>query len=211
MNDARDSREALGESPEPGGEPSLLAKSSARTVASPPSARKIEKRRLAVPDAAAQEKASATIRDVYAEEFKSGKAALAKKLVLTARETQDPVDRFALLQSAKDIAADTGQGELAFAAIDALASEFDVSASELKAEVIQKGAAMVHTSDQKRALADAALQVLDEAVREDNLAAAKTVVRRPANWPVHPRTKVYSNGSRRRTRKWTRWQRQSPH
>jgi hypothetical protein len=132
------------------------------------------KGKLAVPDAAAQEKSLATIRSVYAEDAKSDKAALAKKLVRTARETQDSADRYVMLRTAKTIATDTGQGALAFAAADQMASDFGLSASELKAEVIATAAKLVHGPDQKRALAEAALLVIDDAVREENFEAARS-------------------------------------
>ena len=150
----------------------------------PPAAEKSEphlepkakpKEKLAVPDAAAQEKVSATIRSVYADEYKSDKAALPKKLLQTAKDTQDSTERFVLLRTAKKIACDTDQTEIAFAAIDAMASEYDVSALEMKAEVIERGATLARTHEEKRALAELALKLIDDAVDEDNFEIAKSL------------------------------------
>ena len=52
----------------------------------------------------------------------------------------DMTARFALLLEARKVAAEAFQGELAFEAIDAMAGEYDVSGSELKAGVLEQAA-----------------------------------------------------------------------
>jgi hypothetical protein len=133
------------------------------------------KEKLPVPDPAAQQKSLAAIRDIYKGE---DRAALAKTLIAKAKETQDATDRFVLLQEAKNLTVEAFQAELAFEAIDAMAAEYDVSASELKVEVIEKAAKKTRLApEQKTAIVEAALQVMDEAIREDNFDVAKKLGR----------------------------------
>ena len=135
------------------------------------------KEKLAPPDEAAQKKVLETIREVYKDEY-TNKAALAKKLVQKADETNnDPVARFVLLHEATDVATEAGQGELAFQTIDALTSEYTVSGPAMKAEVIDKGVKVALPLPQKEALARAALQVIDDAIAEDNFDVAKQMGR----------------------------------
>jgi hypothetical protein len=133
-------------------------------------------KKLAVPPEAALKKALALIRETYKEDYRAAdKAALAKKLLAKADENKgDTTARFVLLQEAKKVAADAFQGDLAFEAINAMASEYDVSGSEMKAEVLEQAAKKTRlTPDQRAAIAKAVLQVMDEAIAEDNFDVAK--------------------------------------
>jgi hypothetical protein len=131
------------------------------------------KHKLPVPDIAAQEEALATIHDVYKGDYKD-KSSLAKKLIEKAKEEQDPTERFALLQEAQDLAAAAFQGALAFEAVDAMAREFAISSSEMKCAILEKAAKRPRLkAAQKTAIAAAALQVIDEAIAEDEFEAAR--------------------------------------
>jgi hypothetical protein len=141
-----------------------------RAAAEPP------KHRLPIPDPAAQEKVLAAIQDTYKEDYDKEKAALAGKLLQKAKDTQDATERFVLLREAKNVAAETFQSDLAFEAIDELASKYDVSIAATKAEVVEQAAKIVRTIQQKRTIANAALQVVDEAIAEDNFDLAKQMV-----------------------------------
>jgi hypothetical protein len=145
-----------------------------------PHAKELPKAKLSVPAPVALEKALATVRDIYREDYrKPDKAALAKKLIQTARETKDSADRFALLQEAKDVAAEDWQGDLAFEAIDAMANDYEISRAKMKAEVIQKSAGKTRLApEQRTAIAEAALGVIDEAIREDNFEIAERLAKR---------------------------------
>ena len=137
------------------------------------------KGKLSVPDAAAQKEVLATIRDTYQDDYKkSDKSALARMLIQEAKETQDATDRFVLLREAQNIAADALQIPLAIEAVDTMAGEFAISSSEMMAEVVQKAAEKARTAEQKKLVAEAALEIVDEAICEDNFAVAKQMVRR---------------------------------
>ena len=132
-----------------------------------------QEKRPALPDEATQKETLANIRNAYNEDYRD-KATLAKKLLQKADENKnDMTVRFVVLQEAKRVAAELGQGELAFEAIDVMASEYDVSAAEMKAGVLEQvGKKPRLTPDQRAAIADAALQVIDEAMRDDNFNVA---------------------------------------
>ena len=92
-----------------------------------------------------------------------------------ANGTQDdPTTKFVLLKLARDIAVQAVDGELAFEAIDAMASDYDVNRIEMKAGVLEQAAKRSRlTPDQRAAIADAALKVIDAAIGEDNFDVAK--------------------------------------
>jgi hypothetical protein len=133
--------------------------------------------KLPLPDNAAQQKAIARVRDAYSADYNSDKAALAEKLIQKAKETQDPTDRLALLWEAKNVAAEAFQRELAFEVIDEIASRYDISAAQAKADIVKQAAKAARTVEQKRSLAEAALLIVDDAIAEDNFEIAKTMIR----------------------------------
>ena len=96
------------------------------------------------------------------------------KLVEKADESRgDPTARFALLQEAKKLAVEAGQVELPFEIIDVMASEFRISAAEMKAEVLVQATKSIHSLDDRKALAVAALENMDEAIAADNFETAR--------------------------------------
>ena len=79
--------------------PKLDLKSDRQGPQAQPNPEEPPKARLPIPDAAAQERSLATIRNIYREDYKKpDKGALAAKLLQKAKETQDFTDRFVLLQ-----------------------------------------------------------------------------------------------------------------
>lgn len=143
-----------------------------------PDASAKQNKKLAVPDEAALKQSLAMIRKTHKDGYRaSDKAAFAEKLLQEANESKgDTTAQFALLQEAKKLAAEASQGELVFEVIDAMASEYDVNGSQLKAEVLEQAAKKARlTPDQRTAIAEAALQVIDDAIAEDNLDTAKRV------------------------------------
>jgi hypothetical protein len=136
----------------------------------------LHQEKLPVPDRAVQERVLATVRDLFKGDYKD-KAALATKLIHKAKETQDVVGRFVLLNEAKVLAAEAFQGELAIEAIDAMASEYAINGSEMKAAVLERAAKKPRLKpEQKMAIATAALQVIDEATGDDNYEVARKLV-----------------------------------
>ena len=88
--------------------------------------------KLPVPDELAQKEVLALIRELYKDDYKD-KAALSRKLIQKADESRDnPTGRFVLLWEAQYVAADGLQVDLAFAAIETMAGEYDVSSLKMK-------------------------------------------------------------------------------
>ena len=71
------------------------------------------------------------------------------------------------------MAAEAWQGELAFEIIDALASEYRIAVAEMKAEIIEQAAKKTRSPQQRKAVAAAALEVLDAALAEDEFEIAR--------------------------------------
>lgn len=139
----------------------------------------LEKR--AVPDEAIQERTLASIRETYEAGYRAAeKAALAWTLIEKADESRsDATARFMLLREAKNLAVETGHGELAFALIDALASEYRIPAAEMKAEILLQAAKnkKIGSPQERETIVEAALSVADEAIAEENVDLAKKMVK----------------------------------
>ena len=120
------------------------------------------------PDADAQAKSEALIKDLFKEDFAKRKPAdlqaLAAKLVQQAADTKnDAAGQFVLLRLAAEVAAKAGDAPDALQAIDAQAKDFAVNAAVLKAkalEAILKPIAGAQVDYQ--AVLDAALPAADE-------------------------------------------------
>ena len=175
-----------------------------------PDASAAQEQRLPVPDEATARQALTIIRETYKDDYRTAdKVALAPKLLLKAEGSRgDPAARFALLQEAKKVALETGQPELALEAADALTDEYQVPAAEMKAQIVKQTVKMVRYAQQRQAMAEFTLQVLEEAVAEDNFDVARRMGRQASQLARQRRTKSSSRTSRQRTVKWTR--RQAP-
>lgn len=112
------------------------------------------------------------VRFRQAVPLKSEKQLLAKKLVGPANETIDPASQFMLLRVAKDRAVKTGDGETAFRVIDAMADTFRVDANAMKMSVLAKFASAAQKPAQHKSIAEQALALADQAVRQDDFMVA---------------------------------------
>jgi len=134
--------------------------------------------RLPVPEADALERAVAKLRDVYEKDFASARRApqrlaLGRKLLDEATATDDdPVARFALLCEARDLGVELARPELILASIDELAERYQIDALEMKAERLKEAAAAARTTTARRAIAEACLALVDDAVVCDRFAVA---------------------------------------
>ncbi|MGB7160006.1 MAG: hypothetical protein WBD40_18210, partial [Tepidisphaeraceae bacterium] len=81
--------------------------------------------------------------EVYGREFAdvttAGRNQLARKLYEVAQTTSDaPVDRFALLSEAHELAAEAGDAKLVMDVAATTAQEFDVNAAPMNAAMLQR-------------------------------------------------------------------------
>jgi len=131
-----------------------------------------------VPDEAAQQKARKTVRELFKAGFDAAKdpaekQALAKKLLQEALANQnDPVGQYVLLDTARTIALESGDGLTAFSAIEELAQRYQVAAVDLKVQVLETFAKKARLPEDHKSVAEQALPVADQAMSEGNLALA---------------------------------------
>ena len=144
--------------------------------------RPIEK--LAAPDADAQQAAEKQIRTVFKSDYENSKSPaqkleFAKKLYrhgLTMDD--DPVARFVLLRTSRNLAMQAGQADVALQAVDGLEKFYDVNAIELKVEALEAVVAKLRTADDHRQIPAPALALVEQALAADRLDIAKTICER---------------------------------
>lgn len=97
--------------------------------------------RHAVPAAAEQAKAEQLLKELFAAEQKdpspTARRDLAAKLLMEAERADDPTERFVILTSAKDAAAEGGDAGAINVATQKLAAEFDVDALLMKVQALK--------------------------------------------------------------------------
>jgi hypothetical protein len=138
-------------------------------------------RRISLPDDATAEAALKVVSEVYKSEYEIAKSsdqklALAKKILQTATETKsDPVGRYVALRVAKDIATKEGNLEVAFAAIDRLAAEYEVDQISLRAAAITDGAKIPRSQSELEIFCQKVGLVIEQCVQADRYDLARTL------------------------------------
>ncbi|MDY0165861.1 MAG: DUF1080 domain-containing protein [Thermoguttaceae bacterium] len=134
--------------------------------------------KLPIPPAEDQAKALDLIKEVYGQEWEEAttskdRQALAVKLLQRAKESaDDDANHYMLLHVAQNLAAQAGDAELAFKAIEAMAAKYDVDAYRLKGSALS-GAAKSASTAQSVTAARLSLALIDEAVDRDDFVAAR--------------------------------------
>ena len=134
--------------------------------------------RLPVPEADALERAAAKVRSLYKKDFARAprtpqRLALGRKLLDEATATDDdPLVRFALLREARDLGVELARPELILASIDEMGKRYRIDAPEMKAERLKEAAGAARTTTARRAIAEACLALVDDAVVSDRFAVA---------------------------------------
>ncbi|MCH7728332.1 MAG: hypothetical protein IH991_17920, partial [Planctomycetes bacterium] len=132
----------------------------------------------AVPSDADLSKAVAELRNIFSKEFAGAtttekQSALAKLLMEQASGVKsDPIDYYAMLDQARQFAIKGREQRLALTAIDQLRETFDVHALELKTQVLATIAGRRLTPDERTEMAEALLELIDEAVRSEEMKIA---------------------------------------
>jgi WD40 repeat protein/serine/threonine protein kinase len=158
-----------------------------------------------VPEVAKQEEAAKEIRNLYKNDFakkaNADRAALAEKLIGTARDTKDkPVEKFVLLREARDLASQAGDLKLAWKAIGELANSYVIDPFAMKVELLGKQAEAATTVTTAKPVLEQYFTLSDEALARDDyeeagrLLALADAIARKVNNPllinlVEPRTK----------------------
>ncbi|MEI7780451.1 MAG: hypothetical protein WCJ18_00825 [Planctomycetota bacterium] len=136
-----------------------------------------EKSRLPVPSAEDQKVSATKVRDVFGAEAANAnnaesKATLAKNLLGYAAGTTASADRYVLLEGAKSLAMDSGNVDLVFDALNAIAADYAVDA---KAAQIAALEALVSkaSAESVRKVVERLLAVAREKADEDDLNVAE--------------------------------------
>ncbi len=130
--------------------------------------------KLPVPPDAALEAPLALIKEVYGEEHANAKTneqlqALAKKLLSDASKTDKPIDSYALLRVARDMATQGCDGQTAFQIIDEMERAFQVDAVRMKASVLYSLSKKARLPADRKSIAEQALALVNLAVARDDL------------------------------------------
>lgn len=125
-------------------------------------------KKLPVPDAAARTAALQEVRSVFGSEFSKAqkpeeKEKLAKELLDLANENKEKdATRFVLFEESRKLAVDAGKVLLAFDAAQSQIDAFDVDVWQIKPELLKKVAESVRTNDERKLMAEKAMEVIDE-------------------------------------------------
>jgi hypothetical protein len=134
---------------------------------------------VAVPDSAALDKATRTIKDLFKDEIDAaktpaGKLELAKNLLQRGIDTQgDPAGQYVLLRMARDYAVIAADAGLAMQVVDELARSFQIDALSMKIEMLTSLAKIAMIPAQGKMFAETATAVADEAITADSYDVAK--------------------------------------
>jgi WD40 repeat protein len=142
------------------------------------SAAQVPTEKTAVPDKAAQTAAEAVVKRILGDEFTrpGADAAATEKMIQTLRQhaadTKEVALRFVLLREARDLAARTGDVGTALRVASELAEEYAVDEPGMCVAVLRLAAPAAKTPRAKRALAQAALDLLGRFLDADDPDAA---------------------------------------
>src|SRR5207244_1724388 len=134
-----------------------------------------------LPDAAAQAEASKLIAELFKPDYEKAKTpeqkvALAKKMLQEGVATKgDAAGRYALVRTARDIAAQQGEVVMALEAVAQLATWHEIDALQMKFEAATLGVKSLKTPKAQLACAELLAPLVDEAVSADRYDLAKSV------------------------------------
>jgi hypothetical protein len=136
-----------------------------------------QEKRLPVPEAAAQKKVDALIKDVYKQEYArkapSDRLALARTMLKQGLEpNNDAVTRFVLLRESKDLALQGGDWDLSLKAADAIGKYFDEDALLMKSVILSSASRGSKPPAEYVKLSQASMALSEEAATSNRLDVA---------------------------------------
>lgn len=162
--------------------PFLLALTAALgAIAQEPGRSGTGENKLPVPDAAARKAAEKEVKEVFKDEYAkhtpADRAALARKMVdLAAQSNDTPSIRYVLLREARDIYASLGAWTLAAQAIDAMADGFAIDLVATRTTALDTASGAAKTPEEIRPLVAAYLELSDLAITRDDADGADRAV-----------------------------------
>lgn len=137
-----------------------------------------QEERRPVPDEPTRKQSLKLVQEVFKDDYaKRGVAdrqALARKVLQQAGESKDdPNSRYVLLTEARRLATEVGDSETALKAIQELSNLYRIDGVALKQDSLATLVQSAKTAAELKTLASALLQLVDEAVAQDNFDAAE--------------------------------------
>jgi formylglycine-generating enzyme required for sulfatase activity len=134
--------------------------------------------RATVPSDSAQQQARKLIDEIYGDEITKARTSeekntLAKKLLATAAESPDAVNRYVLLTEAGRLAMDAGEVQTALQAVVEIDKHYFVDAFTLKGRTVSQAEKSASSTGQHKAVAEQSMALAREAVRNEDFVAAK--------------------------------------
>lgn len=135
---------------------------------------------LPIPGEPAQASALDLIKEVYKTDYEAArtnvqKATLAKKMLQDSAATNDTTNRYVLLRVAKDVAAQAGDVDTAFAATSQLERRYEVDGLMMKAAAVAAASKEAKLPSHHQAIAPYFLQLIDQAVAADRYDLANNI------------------------------------
>lgn len=132
----------------------------------------------AVPQQKELQSAAENVRKLFEAEFNSAKRhtekrALAAKLLQLAQETSKPVERFALFDEARKLAAQAQEPQLAMDIVTSMAEYYTINRAQAYVATMEASANAVSTPGSRRKFVDCTVFAADEAVQSRQLPLAR--------------------------------------
>lgn len=133
--------------------------------------------RLPVPSPQEQDQARSLIEGLYKSEWQKArtsqqKGELANQFIEKSTQESVPANRYALLTIAERMSSQIGDVETAFKAVEQLSEHFDINHHRAKVDAFIQSAEHASTTDQRRAVANLAPQLMEECVAQDDFDTA---------------------------------------
>ena len=137
-------------------------------------------KKVAVPTGQVLTDANRLVSDVYKDEIEAAKtpaqkSVLALKMFDAARIEKDLPAQFALLSQVKALAQESGDIDVAFAALDAVDKAFGIDLLKMRAVTLPVAARNLRTADQRKSLIVLTRHNVDEAVLADRYDVARVL------------------------------------
>jgi len=134
-------------------------------------------KKLLVPAPAEQEKIAKDLDSIYKVTHVPAKdKALAEEMLKTAESGSTPSERYMLLMKAASLAAELGEFDVAFQAIDTIDAAYEIDALAAKQTVLDQAVKSAMTTQHVLALVAAAEAVINQAVAADQYDPALAII-----------------------------------
>jgi len=143
-------------------------------------------KRAGIPDAAHVKEAEKAVKEVFKAEYArkgaADRATLAKLLLQSATSQSNPAERWVCLSQAQDLAAQSGEWEVAWDAITQASIAFECDGLSMKVALLAQSTRMVKTPDDAAKLVEHYLRVVDDAIKGDYFDVSEKAAASAVQW-----------------------------